>query len=100
MTEYTSSYRGFHLALLGSLCSFSRPLLSQVPNDFADLFEGRFEIFNDFLGEYVGIGKVGVFFASFVSRPEAVEVGLDATDEFLVKVRVPTTIGITKKVET
>jgi len=30
----------------------------QAVRDFAELFEGGFEIFHDFLGDNVGIGKV------------------------------------------
>jgi hypothetical protein len=32
--------------------------LPQVHRDFAELFEGGFEVFDDFLGEYVGIAKI------------------------------------------
>jgi hypothetical protein len=34
------------------------------------LFQGGFEIFNDFLSENVGIGKIVGFFQAFVSEPE------------------------------
>jgi hypothetical protein len=30
----------------------------QVPDDFAELFQRGFEIFDDFLGKNVGIGEV------------------------------------------
>jgi hypothetical protein len=30
---------------------------TQVRGDFGELSEGRFEVFDDFLGENVGIGK-------------------------------------------
>jgi hypothetical protein len=39
------------------------------------LFEGGLEIFDDFLGEYVGIRKVVGLFEAFVSQPEDVEAG-------------------------
>jgi hypothetical protein len=42
------------------------------------LFEGGLEFFDDFLGEYVGIGKIVGFFATFVSDPEDVEAGFIA----------------------
>jgi hypothetical protein len=42
------------------------------------LFEGRFEVFDDFLGEEVGIGEVVGLFETFVSEPEDVEAGLVA----------------------
>jgi len=35
-----------------------------------------FEVFNNFLRENVGIGKIGGFFKVFVSEPEDVEVAL------------------------
>jgi hypothetical protein len=40
------------------------------------LFEGSFEIFDDFLGEHVGIGRVIGLFEAFVSEPEDVEARL------------------------
>jgi len=39
------------------------------------LFEGGFEIVNDFLGENVRIGEIVGFFQAFVSEPEDVEAG-------------------------
>jgi len=37
-------------------------LPTQIRRDFTELFEGGFEVVDDFLGENVGIGKiVGVF---------------------------------------
>ena len=38
--------------------------------DFAELFEGSFEVIGGFLGENVGIGKIVGFFETFVSEPE------------------------------
>jgi len=35
-----------------------------------ELFESGFEVFDDFLGEDVGIGEVVGFFEAFVSEPE------------------------------
>ena len=59
---------------LFSLGSFN----TQVRGDFAKLFEGGFEIFNDFLGQNVGIGEVVGLFEALVSEPEDVEAGLVA----------------------
>jgi hypothetical protein len=42
------------------------------------LFEGGFEVFDDFLGQYVGIGKVVGYFEAFVFEPEDLEVGFVA----------------------
>jgi hypothetical protein len=42
------------------------------------LFEGGFEIFDDFLGQNVWIGKSARFFEAFVSDPEDVEAGFVA----------------------
>ena len=41
----------------------------------AKLFEGGFEIFDDFPGEYVGIGEVVGFFGAFLAEREQIEVG-------------------------
>jgi hypothetical protein len=38
-----------------------------------ELFERGFEIIDDFLGEYIGIGKIVGVFEAFVSKPEDVE---------------------------
>jgi hypothetical protein len=40
------------------------------------LFEGGFEVFDNFLSENVGLGKIVRFFGAFVSEPEDVEAGL------------------------
>jgi len=55
---------------------FSRLVSSKVQCDFAELFEGSFKIFDDFLGEHVGIGRVIGLFEAFVSEPEDVEARL------------------------
>jgi len=54
----------------------SRLVSSKVQCDFAELFEGSFKIFDDFLGEHVGIGRVIGLFEAFVSEPEDVEARL------------------------
>jgi hypothetical protein len=46
------------------------------------LFEGGFEVVDDFLGEYIGIWKIVGVFEAFVSEPEDVEAGFVAADEF------------------
>jgi len=46
------------------------------------LLEGGFEVFDDFLGENVGIGKVVGFFEP-LAEPEDIETGLCATDSEL-----------------
>jgi hypothetical protein len=40
------------------------------------LFEGGFEVFDDFLSENVGIGKAVGVFEAFVSKPEDIKAGL------------------------
>jgi hypothetical protein len=34
------------------------------------LFEGGFEVFDDFLSQHVGIGEIVGFFETFVSEPK------------------------------
>jgi hypothetical protein len=48
------------------------------------LFEGGFEVLDDFLGQNAGVGQVVGFFECFVSQPEDVEAGLVAADEFFM----------------
>jgi hypothetical protein len=40
------------------------------------LFEGGFEVFDDFVSEDIGIGKIVGFFEAFFPEPEDVEAGL------------------------
>ena len=62
--------------LFDPLILLCRLVSSKVQCDFAELFEGSFKIFDDFLGEHVGIGKVIGLFEAFVSEPEDVEARL------------------------
>jgi hypothetical protein len=39
------------------------------------LFEGRLEIFDDFLGENIGLGEVVGLLEAFVTEPEDIQVG-------------------------
>jgi hypothetical protein len=48
------------------------------------LFEGGFEVFDDFLGENVGIRWIVRLFEAFISQSENVEAGFVAVDEFFV----------------
>jgi len=48
------------------------------------LFEGGFEIFDDVVGENIGIREVVTFFEAFVTEPEDVETSLVAIDQFFV----------------
>jgi hypothetical protein len=57
--------------------------------DFAELFQGGFQVLDDLLGENLGIGKVIGVFEVLVSQPENIETGLVAADEILVIVRPP-----------
>jgi hypothetical protein len=41
--------------------------------DFAELFEGGFEGFDNLLGENFGIAEIIGFFEAFVSQPEDIE---------------------------
>jgi len=52
---------------------FCRQVDPQIRGDFAELLEGGFEVFDDFLSEHVGIGKIVGIFQAFVSEPENVE---------------------------
>jgi len=64
------------------------------------LFEGGFEVFDDFLGENVGVGQIVGVFEAFISEPQDVEARLVAAAEFLVIVGTPPTRDDIKKVET
>jgi len=46
---------------------------TQVCRDFAEPFESGFEVFDDFLGKNIWIGKVVGFFEAFVPEPEGIE---------------------------
>jgi hypothetical protein len=59
------------------------------PGDFTELFEGGFEVVDDFLGENIRIGEIVGFFEALVSEPENVEAVLVAA---IVK-RLPTLVS-------
>jgi hypothetical protein len=42
--------------------------LPQISCDFAELFQGSFQVFDNFLGEKVGIGKIVGFLQGFRLR--------------------------------
>ncbi|MBI2999334.1 MAG: hypothetical protein HYY46_12950 [Deltaproteobacteria bacterium] len=42
------------------------------------MFERGVEVFNDFLGQHVGVGKIVGLFEAFISKPEDVETGFVA----------------------
>jgi len=48
------------------------------------LFEGGFEILDDFLGENVGVGKTVGVFEAFVSEPEEIEAGFVVIEPLFV----------------
>lgn len=53
-----------------------RGISAKIDDDFTELFEDGFQIFDDFPGDNIGIGEsVGVFEA-LVSQPEDVEAGV------------------------
>ena len=68
--------------------------MPQIHRDFAELFQSRFKVFNDFLSENIGIGEIVGFFQAFISQPEDIEAGFVAVNEFVVRVRAPATVGI------
>ena len=56
----------------------------QILCDGGELFEGGFEVGDDFGGEDVGVGEVGRVFEGIVLEPEDVEVGFVAFDQVVV----------------
>ena len=55
-------------------------LCNEVRRDFAELFTGGFDVFDDSLGENVGVEEVVGFFEAFVSESE----DLDTRKELLI----------------
>ena len=55
--------------------------------DFAELFEGGFEVVGDFLGDDVGIEKVVRLFEALLPKPEDVEAGFVEVDRILCSKR-------------
>ena len=55
-------------------------LFFQISGDLGELGEGGLEVFDDFCGDDIGIGKVGAVFEAFVFEPEDVEVEFVALD--------------------
>jgi len=57
-------------------CISSAPLRNR--GDFTELFEGGFEVLDDFLDENIRIREVVGFFEALVPEPENVEAGFVA----------------------
>jgi len=51
------------------------------------LFERGFAVFDDFLREHVGVGKIVGVFEAFVSEPEDVEAGFVVIEPLFVLVK-------------
>jgi hypothetical protein len=51
--------------------------------DSARLFQGRFEIFGDFLSEDIGIGKIIRFFEASTSEPEDIPTEFTTVSPFM-----------------
>ena len=62
-----------HDSSIDPLILLCRLVSSKVQCDFAELFEGGFEVFDDFLGENIEIGKVVGFSKALISEAENVE---------------------------
>jgi hypothetical protein len=58
------------------LIFFCKNISVEVGCDFTDQFEGGFELFDDFLRKYIGIGEIVGIFQAFVSKCKDVEPGL------------------------
>jgi len=54
------------------------PSVSEICGDLTELFEGGFEVFDNFLGEHTGVGEVIRFFEAFASEPANFKVGFPA----------------------
>ena len=52
----------------------------QITSDFGELGKGGLQVFDNFLSDNIGIGKVGAVFEAFVFEPEDVEVELVALE--------------------
>ena len=63
------------IALVTSTLIGFHTLPTEVGSDLADLFEGGFQVIDEFLSEYIGIRKIIGFFKAFVLEPEDVEAG-------------------------
>ena len=66
-----------HKPALTRLYRSSLPYGTEVGRNFRELLDGGFEVFDDFLGENVGIRKIVGFFQAFVSEQD-VEAGFVA----------------------
>jgi hypothetical protein len=57
------------------------------------LLERSFEVIDDFLGDDVGVGKVGRVFEGVIFEPEDVEAGFVSGNELAIVIGSPTAIG-------
>ena len=69
-----------------------RGLAAQVFGDEAELLEGRFQVFDDFGGDDVGIGQVICILQQLMAQPEDVQVNLVAGHDFVVGIGAPSSL--------
>jgi len=67
--------------------------LAEIVRYQPELFERCFEVVDDFLGDDVGVGKIGGVFEGVVFEPEDVEAGFVAGDQLVIIVGAPTAVG-------
>ena len=65
----------------------------QFCRNIRELFQGRLQVVDDFLGEDIGVGQVVGFFQGFVKQPEDVEVGIVSLQHLVVFVATPAAFG-------
>jgi hypothetical protein len=66
------------------------------PSLYSTISSG-FEVFDDLLGEDIGVGKIVGFFQAFVPEPEDVEAGFVAVDKFFVIVGLISLLQLTDR---
>ena len=69
--------------------------VSEICGDLAELFEGGFEVFDDFLGEHTGVGEVIRFFEAIASEPANIQVGFPALSSEVQKFRMSSLLSQT-----
>ena len=69
-----------------------RTLPAYIIRNEPKLFQGSFEVVDNFLGNDTGIGKIGGVFEAVVCEPDDVETGFVAGHDFIVVIGTPATI--------
>lgn len=66
----------------------------QCPDNFSEAVEACFQIFDDFLGQFIGFGKVIQVGQAFVLKPKDIQAGFVAGNDLFIGVFAPPALRV------